>query len=241
MRVHFISDLHLSADRPALTGLFERYLAGPARDADRLYILGDLLEYWCGDDDTDDPLAHRLCGALKDLSASGCQVSFMAGNRDLLIGPAFAERAGFTLLPEPTLIELDGQPTLLCHGDSLCTDDVAYQVYRTQVRDPVWQQGFLAQPLEARKHFVQGLRMKSEAAKSGKAADIMDVNADAVAGLLRAHAYPRLIHGHTHRPATHHLTVDGHACERWVLADWHDDQGEVLIWDGDRLLRQILR
>lgn len=240
MRVHFISDLHLSTDRPALTGLFERYLAGPARTAEQLYILGDLLEYWCGDDDTDDPLARRLCGALKDLSASGCQVSFMAGNRDLLIGPAFAERAGFTLLPEPTLIELDGQPTLLCHGDSLCTDDVAYQVYRTQVRDPVWQQGFLAQPLEARKHFVQGLRMKSEAAKSGKAADIMDVNADAVAGLLRAHAYPRLIHGHTHRPATHHLTVDGHACERWVLADWHDDQGEVLIWDGDRLLRQIL-
>ena len=108
MRVHFISDLHLSADRPALIGLFERYLAGPARTAEQLYILGDLLEYWCGDDDTDDPLARRLCGALKDLSASGCQVSFMAGNRDLLIGPAFAERAGFTLLPEPTLIEFDG-------------------------------------------------------------------------------------------------------------------------------------
>ena len=243
MRVHFISDLHLSADRPALTGLFERYLAGPARDADRLYILGDLLEYWCGDDE-DDPLAQRLCAALGALGAHGCQVFFLAGNRDLLIGPAFAARAGFTLLPEPTCIDLDGHPTLLCHGDSLCTDDIAYQAFRGQVRNPAWQAQFLAQPLALRKQIIAGVRMKSEEAKSEKAAAIMDVNAASVAALLQEHGFPLLIHGHTHRPAEHRTNVDSHACERWVLADWRDEngeaKGEVLVWADGKLSRQPL-
>ena len=241
MHIHFISDLHLSADRPALTALFERYLAGPARAASRLYILGDLFEYWAGDDDLDDPLGARVASQLAALVDAGTQVFFMPGNRDFLIGADFASRARLTLLPDPTPISLDGQPALLCHGDSLCTDDLAYQAFRQQVRNPAWQAQFLTQPLAVRKQIIAGVRMKSEEAKSEKAAAIMDVNADAVTALLREHGFPRLIHGHTHRPAVHSIDVDGHACERWVLADWRDDQGEVLVWADGQLARQALK
>lgn len=241
MQIHFISDLHLGADRPALTALFERYLAGPARAASELYILGDLFEYWAGDDDLDDPLNTRVASQLATLADAGTQVFFMPGNRDFLIGADFAHRAQLTLLPDPTPISLDGQPALLCHGDSLCTDDLAYQAFRQQVRNPAWQAQFLTQPLAVRKQIIAGVRMKSEEAKSEKAAAIMDVNADAVAALLREHSFPRLIHGHTHRPAVHSIEVDGHTCERWVLADWQDDQGEVLIWANGQLTRQALK
>lgn len=241
MHIHFISDLHLSADRPALTALFERYLAGPARAASSLYILGDLFEYWAGDDDLDDPLNSRVASQLAALADTDTQVFFMPGNRDFLIGADFASRARLTLLPDPTAITLDGVPALLCHGDSLCTDDLAYQAFRQQVRNPAWQAQFLTQPLAVRKQIIAGVRMKSEEAKSEKAAAIMDVNADAVAALLREHSFPRLIHGHTHRPAVHSIDVDGHACERWVLADWQDDQGEVLIWADGQLSRQALK
>ncbi len=241
MHIHFISDLHLGADRPALTALFERYLAGPARAASRLYILGDLFEYWAGDDDLDDPLGARVASQLAALVDAGTQVFFMPGNRDFLIGADFSSRARLTLLPDPTPISLDGQPALLCHGDSLCTDDLAYQAFRQQVRNPAWQAQFLTQALAVRKQIIAGVRMKSEEAKSEKAAAIMDVNADAVAALLREHGFPRLIHGHTHRPAVHSIDVDGHACERWVLSDWQDDQGEVLVWADGQLTRQALK
>ncbi len=244
MQVHFISDLHLSADRPALTAVFERYLAGPVRAADRLYILGDLFEYWSGDDDLDDPLNTRIAEQLASLAESGCQIFFMHGNRDLLIGEGFATRANLKILPEPGLIQLGDERFVLCHGDNLCTDDIAYQAFRTQVRNPAWQAGFMSQPLAARKQFIAGLRMKSEAAKSEKTAEIMDVNADAVAALIRDNGFPRLIHGHTHRPDIHRVDVEGHACERWVLADWRDEtetaQGEVLVWADGNLSRQPL-
>lgn len=240
MSIHFISDLHLSADRPSLSAIFERYLSGPARGAEALYILGDLFEYWAGDDDVDDPLNTRVAEQLAALSAAGVRVFFMPGNRDFLIGTDFAARAGLTILPEPSLIKLGDTPTLLCHGDSLCTDDLAYQAFRQQVRNPAWQAQFLTQPLAVRKQIIAGVRMKSEAAKSEKAAEIMDVNEEAVAALLRSHRYPRLIHGHTHRPALQSSNVDGHACERWVLADWQDEQGEVLVWGDGALLRQPL-
>lgn len=241
MQIHFISDLHLSADRPALTALFERYLAGPARAASKLYILGDLFEYWAGDDDLDDPLNTQVASQLAALGDAGTQVFFMPGNRDFLIGDDFARRARLTLLPDPTPLDLDGQRALLCHGDSLCTDDLAYQAFRQQVRNPAWQAQFLTQPLAVRKQIIAGVRMKSEEAKSEKAAAIMDVNADAVASLLREHGFPRLIHGHTHRPAVHAIDVDDHPCERWVLADWHDEQGEVLVWTDGKLARHTLK
>ncbi|MBL8436391.1 MAG: UDP-2,3-diacylglucosamine diphosphatase [Zoogloea sp.] len=245
MQVHFISDLHLCADRPALTAVFERYLAGPARAAARLYILGDLFEYWAGDDDLDDPLNTRVAERLAALARTGCQVSFMPGNRDFLIGADFASRAGLQILAEPARIELGKQAFILCHGDSLCTDDVAYQAFRKQVRNPAWQAQFLGQPLAVRKQIIAGVRMKSEEAKSEKAAAIMDVNADAVAALFREHGFAPLIHGHTHRPAEHRTVVDEQPCERWVLADWREDDGEasgeVLVWSEGLLQRQPLQ
>ncbi|MBS0346500.1 MAG: UDP-2,3-diacylglucosamine diphosphatase [Proteobacteria bacterium] len=244
MQIHFISDLHLSADRPELTALFERYLAGVAREAGSLYILGDLFEYWAGDDDLDDPLNREVAEKLAGFSHYGCKVYFMAGNRDFLLGREFAARAGLTILPEPTLIQLGEQHTLLCHGDSLCTDDLAYQAFRSQVRNPAWQTQFLAQPLAVRKQIIAGARMKSETAKSEKDAAIMDVNGNAVAALLREHRFPLLIHGHTHRPAVHKIDVDGHDCERWVLTDWRLEagqaSGEVLVWADGKLSRQPL-
>jgi len=242
--IHFISDLHLCAERPALTAVFERYLAGPARTASALYILGDLFEYWAGDDDLDDPLNTRVARQLATLADVGCRVFFMPGNRDFLLGADFARRAKLEILPEPALIPLGDRQALLCHGDSLCTDDIAYQAFRTQVRNPTWQAQFLAQPLALRKQIIAGVRMKSEEAKSEKAAAIMDVNAASVAALLHEHGFPLLIHGHTHRPAEHRTNVDSHACERWVLADWRDEngeaKGEVLVWADGKLSRQPL-
>jgi len=242
--IHFISDLHLCAERPALTAVFERYLAGPARTASALYILGDLFEYWAGDDDLDDPLNTRVARQLAALADAGCRVFFMPGNRDFLLGADFARRAKLEILPEPALIPLGDRQALLCHGDSLCTDDIAYQAFRTQVRNPTWQAQFLAQPLALRKQIIAGVRMKSEEAKSEKAAAIMDVNAASVAALLQEHGFPLLIHGHTHRPAEHRTNVDSHACERWVLADWRDEngeaKGEVLVWADGKLSRQPL-
>jgi len=242
--IHFISDLHLCAERPALTAVFERYLAGPARTASALYILGDLFEYWAGDDDLDDPLNTRVARQLAALADAGCRVFFMPGNRDFLLGADFARRAKLEILPEPALIPLGDRQALLCHGDSLCTDDIAYQAFRGQVRNPAWQAQFLAQPLALRKQIIAGVRMKSEEAKSEKAAAIMDVNAASVAALLHEHGFPLLIHGHTHRPAEHRTNVDSHACERWVLADWRDEngeaKGEVLVWADGKLSRQPL-
>lgn len=244
MQVHFISDLHLTVDRPALTAIFERYLAGPARDAEALYILGDLYEYWAGDDDHEDPLNDSLANQLAALAQNGTRIHFMPGNRDFLIGAEFARRARLDILPEPTLIRLGTQAVLLCHGDSLCTDDTAYQAFRAQVRTQAYQTQFLGQPLVARKQFIACIRQKSEAAKAGKSAEIMDANSDAIASLLRSHNYPLLIHGHTHRPARHQIEVDGHTCERWVLADWRESegkaQGEVLVWADGVLSRQPL-
>ncbi|QDF96187.1 UDP-2,3-diacylglucosamine diphosphatase [Azoarcus sp. DD4] len=223
----FISDLHLAEDQPATVTAFLDFLRGPAREAGSLFILGDLFEYWAGDDDIDDSFNRRISNALRALASTGTAIFFITGNRDLLAGAGFAAAAGLQLLSDPARIRLgtadDAPVVLLSHGDALCTDDVAYQAYRRQVRDAAWQAGFLAQPLAARKAFIESLRQQSEAAKRDKAMTIMDVNADAVAALLREHGYPILIHGHTHRPARHEHEVDGHRCVRWVLADWHGE------------------
>ncbi|HAF54809.1 MAG TPA: UDP-2,3-diacylglucosamine diphosphatase [Thauera sp.] len=234
----FISDLHLSEDEPANVDAFLAFLQGPARAAASLFILGDLFEYWAGDDDLGTPFNARIAAALRSLSEAGTALFFMTGNRDLLAGPAFAEAIGATLLDDPARVRFGDDSNapvlLLAHGDALCTDDLAYQAYRRQVRDPAWQAGFLAQPLAARKAFIASLRQKSEAAKAEKAMEIMDVNADAVAALLREHGYPTLVHGHTHRPACHHIRVDGYDCVRHVLPDW---RGEAcwLAFDGAQL------
>lgn len=227
----FISDLHLCAARPHTGALLQAFLRGPARDAEALYILGDLFEYWAGDDDLESQ--RDTVQALKSLHDSGTALFLMHGNRDFLIGLDFARAAGVTLLEDPCLLSCHGHRVLLSHGDTLCTDDVAYQQFRSQVRDPQWQSAFLAQPLATRKQQIAALREKSQSEKSGKMAEIMDVNPDAVQSLLRAHDYPALlIHGHTHRPACHPTLCDGHACDRWVLSDW-DHSGSYLRLDRD--------
>ena len=231
MAALFISDLHLCPTRPAVSRLFLDFLRGPAQRADELYILGDLFEYWAGDDDLDDPFVAVMCEALAALADDGVATFFMRGNRDFLAGDGFARRTGAALLDDPALRPIEGVPTLLMHGDTLCTDDADYQEFRSMVRSPRWQQQFLARPLAERKRMIEELRRRSEEAKSVKAEAIMDVNEYAVAAALRTHAYPRLIHGHTHRPAQHLHLVDGRKCERWVLADWYD-RGSYLECDG---------
>ena len=227
----FISDLHLSADHPHSIAAFQRFIATLSPQAEALYILGDLFEYWAGDDDRSDSFNAKVVGALHDLAKQGVKIYLMHGNRDLLMGDTLAQAAGATLLDDPTLLDLYGTPTLISHGDKLCTDDVEYQQFRAQVHDATFQKNFLAQPLAARKAYIAQLRKQSEAAKQTKESAIMDVNDAAVAALLREHRYPRLIHGHTHRPKRHEHMVDGHRCERWVLSDW-DQQASALRCDA---------
>ncbi len=228
MSTLFISDLHLDEARPHIVDLFTAFLANEARNAEALYILGDLFESWIGDDD-DSALGKRVANATLALRDSGVPVYFMHGNRDFLIGPDYAERAGIGLLTDPTIVELDGERTLLMHGDTLCTDDVDYQKFRTLVRDPPWQGEFLAKPLADRRVFAAQARGESRKHTSAARPEIMDVNPVAVEAAMRAHGVRRLIHGHTHRPATHRLDIDGHAAERIVLGDWYE-QSSVLTW-----------
>jgi UDP-2,3-diacylglucosamine hydrolase len=229
----FISDLHLCADRPEITASFLDFLRNTATPARSLYILGDLFEYWAGDDEVEDSHHQQVILALRDLSNTGVAIFLMHGNRDFLIGSDFCNIAHVSLLKDPTIIDLFGTKTLLSHGDALCTDDIAYQTFRLQVRDPKWQADFLSQSLAARKQQVEAIRQRSEQEKSGKSVAIMDVNNEAVAALLKVHAYPSLlIHGHTHRPKKHTLQIDGHSITRWVLGDWYE-QGSYLMCNRD--------
>jgi UDP-2,3-diacylglucosamine hydrolase len=231
----FISDLHLSPDHPQSTALFLRFAADIAPKAEAMYILGDLFEYWAGDDDLNDPFHQRITGALRGLDAHGTRLYIMHGNRDFLMDRELGSACNATLLADPTLLDLYGTPTLLTHGDALCTDDTEYQHFRGLVRNNDWQSRFLSQPLAQRKAQIEQMRMQSETQKSGKRMELMDVNDDAVDELLRQHHYPRLIHGHTHRPAKHLHHPDGHTCERWVLGDWDSGKAAVLRCDAQGL------
>jgi len=218
----FISDLHLCAERPHINRQFFDFVALTAVGADALYILGDLFEYWVGDDDADDDLNARVAASLKALAKRSVAVFLMQGNRDVLLGAAYAERCGAKLLNDPTLIDLHDTRTLLMHGDTLCTDDIEYQKFRAYAHDPQTQRNFMAQPLAARHQQIRAMRAQSETSKRLKHEAIMDVSLSAVESVLRKHGYPRLIHGHTHRPARHEHRVDSHRCERWVLGDWYE-------------------
>jgi UDP-2,3-diacylglucosamine hydrolase len=226
--VLFISDLHLDEARSQIIEEFERFLRDDARSAQALYILGDLFESWIGDDD-DSVLATSIAQALHETARSGVSIYFMHGNRDFLLGADYARRAGMTLLADPQVIDLDGERTLIMHGDTLCTDDVEYQKFRTLVRDPRWQAQFLAKPLAERRAFAAQARGESRKHTAMAKSEIMDVNAAAVISTMRAHGVRRLIHGHTHRPATHCFDLDGQAAERIVLGDWYE-QSSVLTW-----------
>lgn len=228
----FIADLHLDESRPHITGLFERFLASDeVRRADALYILGDLVEAWIGDDD-DAQLPARIARTTRAVRDSGRPVYFMPGNRDFLLGRDYADRAGLTLLEDGVVHDLHGRPTLLMHGDTLCTDDVAYQAVRRQVRTPEWKAHILAMSLEQRRAFAAKARADSRAHTGTAMESLMDVNDGAVAQAMRGAGVTRLIHGHTHRPAIHEFSLDGQAAQRIVLGDWYD-QGSVLRVDAD--------
>jgi UDP-2,3-diacylglucosamine hydrolase len=226
----FLSDLHLSPDRPQAVAAFHAFTEGPARAAAAVYILGDLFDWWVGDDQMREPFIAPIVKSLRALSDAGVPLFVARGNRDFMLGNAFERATGATILPEQRLLDLHGVPTLISHGDELCTDDAEYQAYRARVRTPEAMRRLQRLPYFVRRLMAAWLRRKSSSDKSLKPEYIMDVNAGAVAETFRAHAAQRLIHGHTHRPNRHIHDVDGRPRERWVMADWHD-RGHYLAVD----------
>lgn len=235
----FISDLHLGPHAPGIARRFTEFLAGRARDAEALYILGDLFEAWVGDDDLGSAFHAPIAAALREAGDSGLEIAFLHGNRDFLIGDAFAAATGVRLLPDPYVLSTPEWQFVLSHGDALCLDDPGYLAFRQQVRDPAWQAAFLAKPLAERHAIAEHMRRQSEASQAARAY-LSDLDPGATEDFLRAHGYATFIHGHTHQPATHDHIVDGIHVERWVLADWHEDCGECLVWDGERLFREAV-
>ena len=227
----FISDLHLEDAVPGRTGWLAAFLAGPATEASALYILGDLFEFWIGDDALS-PTAQHVAKALGALGEKGVKCFFMHGNRDFLVGEKYAGLAGMELLPEELVIDLHGTPTLLLHGDSLCTDDVEYQAMRRQVRNPDWQAGVLSLSIEERLQMATQAREASKEHTRSASMEIMDVNQQAVEEAFDRHGVPRMIHGHTHRPARHTWERGDRTMERIVLSDWYD-HGSFLRVSGD--------
>ena len=239
MSTLFISDLHLDSTRPAITALFGRFLRQEAMQATALYILGDLFEAWVGDDDPSE-VGACVASALHEVAGAGVPVCFMRGNRDFLVGTDYARRSGFRILPDPAIVMLHGKPVLLTHGDVLCSGDTAYQTFRAQTRNPAWQAQFLAQPLQARLAFAAQARAASQAHQAQLREGGNDVRFEAVTDVTPAtveatfarFGIDTMIHGHTHRPALHEVTVDGRSCRRIVLGDWYE-QGSVLRADAD--------
>jgi UDP-2,3-diacylglucosamine hydrolase len=215
----FISDLHLQESHPRTAEAFFRFLAERAAQAEQLYLLGDIFEYWAGDDDLDGEFNRRVIAALRAVSDAGVDVYWMAGNRDFLVGAGFARAAGLTLLAEPHVATIGGQRVALVHGDAECTGDIKYMEFRAQVRQPAWQQQFLALPLAQRKAIIAGLREGSREAHTTKSCDMMDVTPAAIAALFESAASDVIIHGHTHRPALH----EAGGKRRYVLPDWELD------------------
>lgn len=217
----FISDLHLEDKEPGRTEVLLSLLAGPARESAAVYILGDLFEYWIGDD-APSPTAQHVANATAALRDAGVPCYFMHGNRDFLLGAAYAASAGLELLPEACVVDLYGTPTLLLHGDTLCTDDTDYQAFRLQSRNPAWQAAMLSLPIEERIQLAQKARAESQRHMANASMEIMDVNAEAVRNAFREHKVNRMIHGHTHRPALHTVDLGGVSAERIVLSDWYE-------------------
>ncbi|SCC53093.1 UDP-2,3-diacylglucosamine diphosphatase [Kosakonia oryziphila] len=228
MATLFIADLHLQTEEPAITAGFLRFLAGEARKADALYILGDLFEAWIGDDDPN-PLHQQIASAIKSLVESGVPCYFIHGNRDFLLGKRFARQSGMQLLPEAKVLDLYGRKVLIMHGDTLCTDDAGYQAFRKKVHTPLIQTLFLALPLFIRRRIAARMRAGSKAANSSKSLEIMDVNQQAVIDVMEKHRAQWLIHGHTHRPAVHELTANNAPAYRAVLGAWHSEGSMVRV------------
>lgn len=222
----FLSDIHLCESRPSITDAFVSFLNKVTNEVDALYILGDLFEYWIGDDSRQH---ENVIEALKKVTNQHIQVFLMHGNRDFLIGSAFEKKTGAVLLNDPILVEIYGKKILLCHGDTLCTDDIEYQSFRDKIRSESWKNEFLKKSLAERVSIANEFRKESELNKKKKSEEIMDVNLDEVNRTLIQFNYPNfLIHGHTHRPNQHSINLDGHQIQRIVLGDWYE-QGSYLI------------
>jgi UDP-2,3-diacylglucosamine hydrolase len=236
----FVSDVHLDAGAPAAIEQFLEFLRVEAGEAEALYILGDLFESWVGDDDAD-PAKARVCGGLRELTDKRVATFVMHGNRDFLLGADFCRRTGCELLPDPIIVELDGERVLLTHGDALCTDDHAYQQLRSSVRTAAWQRRFLKLPLAARASLAQQARAGSQTHTARVVPEIMDVNSNAVAKSFRALDVRRMIHGHTHRPQIHSELMNAVAVQRIVLGAWYE-LGSYLWYEHGRYeLRELAR
>ncbi|WP_256383015.1 UDP-2,3-diacylglucosamine diphosphatase [Photobacterium toruni] len=231
MTTLFISDLHLSAERPDITACFLRFMAEETHHIDALYVLGDLFEMWIGDDE-DSPFLRQVKQAFKTLTDAGTPCYFIHGNRDFLIGKRFSRQTGITLLPEHTVVDLYGTPTLILHGDTLCIEDQAYQRYRKKVHNPVIQWLFARLPLSYRVKVGDKFRSNSGKNNQTKSQSIMDVTQTEVVRVMRDANVTQMIHGHTHRPDIHDFDIDGMPAQRIVLGDWYD-HGSVLIYDHD--------
>ena len=239
MTTLFISDLHLCAERPAITDLFLEFINERAVRADVLYILGDWFEYWIGDEAVTHDEYRSIVTAIRKITDSGTPVFVLPGNRDFLMGSGFEEYTGCRLLPDPSIIDLYGKRVLVMHGDSLCTDDHEYQAFRQRVRSEDWQRDYLAKTVEERHTIVRELRERSKISKARKNPEIMDVNGHAVNEIMRTHQVYDLIHGHTHRPGEHVFDLDGKRARRMVLGDWYEN-GSVLRCDTDSWVLETL-
>jgi UDP-2,3-diacylglucosamine hydrolase len=238
MATLFISDLHLDGAKPEIGEQFLEFLEHEGRAAEGLYILGDLFEYWIGDDDPN-PHYAGMKSAIGRCVERGTRVYFMHGNRDFLIGEGFADETGVAILPDPSIVELYGNRVMLSHGDALCTDDFEYQQVRAMTRNPEWQSMMLSKSLRERKDLAEGARMQSQARNAMLPEPIMDVNQDAVEQAMRDNGVALLLHGHTHRPAIHEFELDGKPATRIVLGDWYD-QGSVVRWDKQGFTLEVL-
>ncbi len=239
MKTLFISDLHLEAGRPEIGEQFLAFLEGEAREADTLYILGDLFEFWVGDDDPNEHYA-AMKSAMRALVDSGVPVFFMHGNRDFMIGVDFAHETGVQILPDPHPVELHGTSVLLSHGDAMCTDDVEYQQIRAMTRNPEWQAMMLTKSLAERLAFAAHARTESQSKNESSNGEIVDVNQDEVVKMIAEHGVEVLLHGHTHRPAVHDVDLGDRKAKRIVLGDWYE-QGSVLRWDENGYSLDVMR
>jgi UDP-2,3-diacylglucosamine hydrolase len=227
--VLFISDLHLALEKPAITQRFLNFLKTKATKAEALYILGDFFDVWVGDDDFMPPI-NKIKKQLKQLTASGVNVYLQRGNRDFLLGEKFCRQTGLVLLEDYAVINLFGVKTLLTHGDLLCTDDLAYQAFRKKSHTVAWRQNVLSKPLLLRLLVARWYRFRSFFHKKNKSQQIMDVNQQTLMEIMAQYHVTRLIHGHTHRPATHEFKLDDKNYQRFVLAEWTDDEASLLSW-----------
>lgn len=239
----FISDLHLQEAHPYTTQAFFDFLYKYGLQTQQLYLLGDLFEYWAGDDDLDTPYNQQIVEAIRQVSDAGVQVFWIAGNRDFLVGNDFAYATNLHILPDPSVVRIAGRYVILAHGDAQCTDDLSYMTFRAQVRQPQWQHQFLALPLAQRKAIIAGVRQESRAEQRYKSDEIMDVNTTAITRLFNDTACDTLIHGHTHRPAKHVISTEDHTFTRYVLPDWEYDtehhRGGWIAIDAHGVIRRF--